>query len=72
MNDQMLLLSFDRFCAGPERVVGAILEGLGVPGVALEDKAYQNGRSAPAGASPEVLGRALYDRLLIHEMPLGY
>jgi len=44
-----------------------------VKGMAVEAESHQNERSAPDGASDEVLRRALdlYDRLLIHEMSLG-
>lgn len=71
-NDQMLLLSYDRYCAQPCQAVNALLQAVGVSPRAPEADAHQNERPAPEGASEEVLRRALnlYDRLLIHEMPL--
>ncbi|NDD36547.1 MAG: hypothetical protein EBZ26_09640, partial [Flavobacteriia bacterium] len=71
-NDQMLLLSYDRYCAQPSQAVNALLQAVGASGTAPEADAHQNERPAPEGASSEVLRRALalYDRLLIHEMPL--
>ena len=72
-NDQMFLLSYDRYCARPTDVVATLMQEVGVKGIAVEAESNQNERSAPDGASDEVLRRALdlYDRLLIHEMSLG-
>jgi hypothetical protein len=71
-NDQMLLLSYDRYCTQPGVIVNALLQAVGASYTAPEADAHQNERPAPEGASSEVLRRALalYDRLLIHEMPL--
>lgn len=72
-NDQMFLLSYDRYCARPTDLVATLMQEVGVKGIAVEAESHQNERSAPDGASDEVLRRALdlYDRLLIHEMSLG-
>jgi len=72
-NDQMLLLSYDRYCAQPGQAVNALLQAVGASGADLDADAHQNERPAPEGASDEVLHRALdlYNRLLIQEMPLG-
>ena len=72
-NDQMFLLSYDRYCAAPAAVVQSLLGEMGIPQRPISAEAHQNERPAPEGASEEVLNRALalYNRLLIHEMPLG-
>ena len=72
-NDQMFLLSYDRYCAMPTGVVATLMQEVGAKGMSVEAESHQNERPAPDGASDEVLRRALalYDRLLIHEMSLG-
>jgi hypothetical protein len=69
----MFLLSYDRYCAAPAAAVRALLGEMGIPHRPISAEAHQNERPAPEGASEEVLNRALalYNRLLIHEMPLG-
>ena len=72
-DDQMLLLSYDRYCKQPGEAVEVLLNAVGLPNSDLALGAHQNERPEPEGASEEVLRRALalYDRLLIHEMHLG-
>lgn len=72
-DDQMLLLSYDSYCYQPCQAVNVLLKAVGLPSTDIAADAHQNERPEPEGASEEVLRRALalYDRLLIHEMPLG-